>query len=148
MAYTGPIPPAPTAASTPTEWQNWWAFQTVAGNMRYEDERAARVLVLDKQHTEKLAAEARCAEAQVKLAAAQTEMARVLALTHTTPPAEAPAKPWTEEQLVRAFMLEMVGTVPAGTTAMQRAQAYSALLKFNFPAPTGVIGAVNSKSSG
>lgn len=146
MAYTGPIPPTPTATSTDVQWQNWWAYQTVVGNMRYEDERAGRALVLDKQHADKLAAETRCAESQVKLAAAQAETARVLELIHTTPPAEAPAKPWTDEQLVRAFMLEMAGTVPTGTVAMQRAQAYAALLRFNFEAPAAVTGAQNAKS--
>jgi hypothetical protein len=86
MAYTGPIPPTPTASSTDAQWASWWAYQTVLTNGRYDDERAARAIVTDQQHAEKMAAEASCAAAQQDVATAiqaQTAAARYIADTPT-----------------------------------------------------------------
>jgi hypothetical protein len=75
MAYTGPIPPTPTATSTDAQWNSWWNYQTVLTNGRYDDERAARYIVTDKQHAEKMAAEAACAASNQALATAQQAVA-------------------------------------------------------------------------
>ena len=69
----------PTAASTDAQWAAWWAYQTALTNGRYDDERAARQIVTDRQHTEKMAAEAACAAAQGRLADAQMAMVTALA---------------------------------------------------------------------
>lgn len=160
MNYTGPVPPAPTGASTDAQWQTWWAYQGVLRDLRYEDERVAtaardarirtedmarnqrldderaaavklateRAVVVDRQHTEKMAAEAACAAGQQALAAAM----RYAADRSREPE---PVMQWSDEQLVRQFMFNMAETVPQGTAAMARAQAYLALLRFNFPPP-------------
>ena len=134
-AYTGPVPPTPTASSTDAAWHNWWAYQTALQNLRFEDERAAsvklaaeRVLITDKQQADKLASEVACAAGQQALAAAM----RYAADRSREPDL---VTPWTDEQLVRQFMANMVDTVPQGTAAMARAQAYLALLRFNFQPP-------------
>lgn len=133
MVYTGPVPPTPTAASTDAQWQNWWAFKACERDLRYEDERIARAVITDRQHAEKMSAEAACALATTKAADAQREAARVMELIHNTPPAEGPERVWTDEQLARQFLFGMVDTVPVATTAMKRARSYTELLRFNFP---------------
>jgi hypothetical protein len=77
-AYTGPIPPTPTGASTDAQWQSWWAYQNLLRDLRYEDERIARAAVLDQQHAEKMAAEAACAAVQRELAQAQEALAAAM----------------------------------------------------------------------
>jgi hypothetical protein len=134
-AYAGPVPPTPTGSSTDAQWQNWWAFKGCERDLRYEDERIARAVITDRQHVEKMAAEAACALATTKAAEAQAKAADAMVLIHTTPPAEAPAASWTDEQLARQLLFSMAGDVPVGTEAMQRAQAYIASLRFNFPVP-------------
>lgn len=143
MNHTGPVPPTPTGASTDAQWQNWWAYQGVLRDLRYEDERAAaaikatadaaeavaRQAVLDAQHREKMAREDACAAAQAETAAA----IRYAADRAREPD---PVTPWTDEQLVRQFMFNMADTVPQGTAAMGRAQAYLLALRAVFkPAP-------------
>lgn len=125
MAYSGPVPPTPTATSTDAQWASWWAYQTVLTNGRYDDERAARHVVTDAQHREKMAAEAACAAATNAQAAAMRYAADLMAQPETV----------TDEQIIRQFMANMADTVPSGTAAMQRAQAYLSLLRFNFPKP-------------
>lgn len=81
--YTGPIPPAPTAESTDAQWSSWWAYQTVLTNGRYDDERAARQIVTDRQHDERIAADEKLAAAQKEWATAG--MAIVVALAEPSP---------------------------------------------------------------
>ena len=80
--YTGPIPPTPSTASTDAQWQNWWAYQGVLRDLRFEAERiaaaetlAARQAVLDAQHAERMAREDACAAATSALAEAQRAQA-------------------------------------------------------------------------
>jgi len=119
--YTGPVPPMPGPQDDAARWTNWWSYQTILQNLRYEDERAARAVVLDAQHAEKMAAEAACAASNQALAAAQRDMARVFNLVHTTPPAE--VAQWTEAQLVRGFMLALGEAGQFGSSALLRARA-------------------------
>lgn len=92
MEYVGPVPPAPTGSSTDAQWQSWWAYQTVLTNTRYENEReaarvlaAARAVVADQQHVERMIAEAACALANTKLAEAQLEMAAAMSAPSPLP---------------------------------------------------------------
>lgn len=164
MNYTGPIPPTPTASSSDAQWQNWWAYQGVLRDLRYEDERASnaardariraedvarnqrlderdvaavklaaeRAIVTDRQHSEKMAAEAACAAAVTKQADATREHARVGELIHTTAPK---TEPLTDEQLVRDFMFNMVATEDNPTAALGRGKACVRLLRLAFQAP-------------
>jgi hypothetical protein len=162
--YTGPVPPAPTGASTDAQWQTWWAYQGVLRDLRYEDERVAtaardarirtedmarnqrldderaaavklaaeRAVIVDRQHTERMAAEAACAAGQQALAAAMR-----YAADRSREPEPVPL--WTDEQLVRQFMFNMADTVTQGTAAMGRAQAYLLALRAVYkPAPAPV----------
>lgn len=90
MEYTGPVPATPTTSSSDAVWHQWWTYQTLLQNIRYENERAAdkvalvaRQAVLDQQHAEKMAAEAACAAATQALAAAQ--QAGAAAIGHPQP---------------------------------------------------------------
>jgi hypothetical protein len=104
---------------------NWWAYQTALTNGRYDDERAARQVVNDAQHREKVDANNAQAVAMRAQAAAMRYAADLMAQAEVA----------TDEQIIRQFMVEMADTVPSGTAAMQRAQAYLSLLRFNFPKP-------------
>jgi hypothetical protein len=120
-SYIGPIPPTPTATSTDAAWQNWWAYQTVLTNGRYEDERAAAVVkaeadrvarvareaVLDLQHAEKMAKETACAAATTKLAESQKAIADAMSAPIPAPPERLP----TRAELV----FEMVKDQPQAT---------------------------------
>lgn len=137
MNYTGPVPPTPTASSTDAQWQNWWAFKACERDLRYEEERLARVIVTDRQHAEKMAAEAACARATAEAAAAQLAMAAAVRYAADRSREPDPVVPWSDEQLVRQFMFNMADTVPQGTAAMGRAQAYLLALRAVFkPTPT------------
>ena len=90
MAYTGPAPTTPSADTPPESpiWVNWWQYQTVLTNGRYEDEReaarvlaAARAVITDKQHAERMAAQAACAAAQTRAAEAQEALVAAMADT-------------------------------------------------------------------
>jgi hypothetical protein len=74
-AYTGPVPPTPTGTSSDAVWQSWWAYQNILRDLRFEDERIARAAVLDRQHTERIAAESACAAANQALAKSNEAMA-------------------------------------------------------------------------
>lgn len=100
--YAGPVPPAPVPGTPPESplWTNWWQYQTVLTNSRYENEReaarvlaAARVLVTDEQHRQKMAAEAACAEANTKLAEAQQAMAAAVRAAYAPNDTPDPAIP-------------------------------------------------------
>jgi hypothetical protein len=132
MNYSGPVPPAPTGASTDAQWQTWWAYQGVLRDLRFEEERLARVIVTDRQHAEKMAAEAACAKATAEAAAAQLVMAAAMRYAADRAREPDPVTPWTDEQLVRQFMFSMADTVPQGTAAMGRAQAYLLALRAVF----------------
>jgi hypothetical protein len=102
MEYTGPVPPTPTASSTDAVWHQWWTYQTLLQNIRYENERVqsaadavARQAVLDAQHTEKMAAEAACAAAQRDVAKAQQAMATAWQAPHPGP---------SDAQMLHQFM--------------------------------------------
>jgi hypothetical protein len=92
MAYTGPVPPQPTTEpATDPKWTNWWAYQTALTNGRYDDERAARAVVADKQHAERTAAtlahaaaQQATADALVASVAAQQALAAAMALPTPT----------------------------------------------------------------
>lgn len=136
MNYTGPVPPTPTGASSDAQWQTWWAYQGVLRDLRFEEERLARVIVTDRQHSEKMAAEAACAKATAEAAAAQLAMAAAVRYAADRSREPDPVVPWTDEQLVRQFMFNMADTVPQGTAAMGRAQAYLRALRTVFkPTP-------------
>lgn len=120
-AYTGPIPPTPTATSTDAAWLNWWHYQTVLTNVRYEDERLAAVVkadadrvtriareaVLDQQHAEKMAKEVACALATTKLAESQRAIADAMSAPIPVQPERLP----TRAELV----FEMVKDQPQAT---------------------------------
>jgi hypothetical protein len=120
-AYTGPIPPTPTATSTDAAWHNWWTYQTIVQNLRYEDERAAAVVkaeadrvarvaresVLDQQHAEKMAKETACALAATKLAESQNAIAAAMSAPISVQPERLP----TRAELV----FEMVKDQPQAT---------------------------------
>ena len=99
MSYTGPIPPVPTATSTDAQWATWHAYQTCVTNGKWDDERAARQTITDRQHAEKMASEAACREAQLELAAAQRAM--VNAFQEPTP---TPVRLPTKAELVFAIL--------------------------------------------
>lgn len=125
MAYTGPVPPTPTATSTDAQWATWHAYQNLLFQGRWDDERAARHVVTDAQHREKVDANNAQAAAMQAQAAAMRYAADLMAQPEQV----------TDEQIIRQFMANMADTVPSGTAAMQRAQAYLSLLRFNFPKP-------------
>ena len=129
MNYTGPVPLTPTGASTDAQWQTWWAYQGVLRDLRFEEERLARVIVVDRQHAEKMAAEAACAAANNAAAAGQQAMAAAIRYAADRAREPDPVTQWTDEQLVRQFMFNMADTVPQGTAAMGRAQAYLLALR-------------------
>jgi len=106
MAYTGPIPPTPTAASTDAQWASWWAYQTVLTNGRYDDERAARAIVTDRQHVEKMAAEASCAAAQQAVATAIQAQAAAARYLADTPTPLSPLRLPTRAELVFSMLLD------------------------------------------
>ena len=127
-AYTAPVPPAPTATSTDAQWQSWWAYQNILRDLRYEDERIARAVVVDKQHIEKMAAEAACAAATRAAAAAQVEVARLMVLP-------TPETPRSDGSLVVGLAMELRTGTPGMTDAMAIAAAQSFVRKFRFIYP-------------
>lgn len=127
--YTGPVPPTPTGSSTDAAWQSWWTYQTILQNMRYEDERAARAIVVDRQHAEKMAAEGACAAAVTKQAEAQVKATEAMLRIHTTPSAPEPV---SDEQLVRHFMLSMADTTDNPAEVLGRAKVFVRLLRLAF----------------
>ena len=92
IEYTGPVPPAPTP-DTPAndpKWANWWQYKTLAQNVDYTNEReaarvlaAARAVITDQQHAERMAAQAACADAQTRAAEAQEALVAAMADTST-----------------------------------------------------------------
>jgi hypothetical protein len=114
-SYTGPIPPTPTANSTDAAWQNWWTYQTIVQNLRYEDERAAAVVkaeadrvarvareaVLDQQHAEKMAKETACALATTKLAESQMAVVNAMSAPIPVPPERLPTRAELVFEMVR-----------------------------------------------
>ena len=122
MAYTGPIPPTPTAASTDAQWASWWAYQTVLTNGRYDDERAARAIVTDAQHAEKMAAEAACAAAQQAVASAMRESLL-------------PIPPWTDAELIRSWLTALAETGLTGVAALSKARTNLLAYRMLYPAP-------------
>lgn len=67
MAYTGPVPPTPTATSTQAQWDNWWAYQRQVTADADLDER--------KLYREALVANTAAAQAG---AAAQADLAKAM----------------------------------------------------------------------
>jgi hypothetical protein len=127
--YTGPIPPSPGLQADAATWTNWWSYQTILQNHRYEDERVARAIVTDRQHTEKMAAEAACAEATSRLAAAQVEVARLMILP-------TPETRRSDESLVANLAMELRTGTPGTTDAASISAAQSFVRKFRFIYPT------------
>lgn len=138
--YTGPIPRAPTPDSPAVDWTNWWAYETIKQNMRYEDERVAaiklaaeRAIVTDRQHLERMAAEKACAEAHIAHAnAIRASAAAMQTFVDLPGPSPAPTPTQgpvvngssTDEELVVQFMLALVDDVTDEYQAMGRAQDY------------------------
>jgi len=133
MAYTGPIPPTPTAASTDAQWASWWAYQTVLTNGRYDDERAARAVITDKQHAEKMLAEDRCAASNSALAAAQQAQADSIRYMVDHP--ESKKAPWTDEDLVRSFLIALSEGGVTGVAALSKARTNLLAYRMLYPAP-------------
>ncbi len=133
--YTGPVPPTPNpATATDAQWQNWWAYQNLLRDLRYEDERAARAVIADKQHADKIAAEARCAEAHTKAAASQQAMADAMRYAVDTPQAAPLAYPWTDEDLVRSWMAGLAEAGISGVAALSAAKASLRAFRLLYPA--------------
>jgi hypothetical protein len=129
--YTGPVPPPPGPQADAPTWANWWAYQNLLLQLRYEDERASRAAVTDvltRAATEAQEARALAEEhvASAGFEGAAAQRALVAAMTK-------PAAPWTDEELVRTLMLSMVDTVSQGTAAAGRALAYKRALRALFP---------------
>lgn len=137
--YTGPVPPPPGGQADAATWANWISFQILLQNMRYEDERAARAAVLDTQHAQKMAAEAACAAATTRNAEAQAAMAAALLQIHTTPPAEAPPVPWTDEQLLRQFMLALAEAGVYGGQALDQATKSRFAFRAKYPSSPSMV---------
>lgn len=99
IEYAGPIPPEPVAPFDAAQWNVWQTYQTLLQNIRLANEREARVLVTDKQHADRLAADAACATSgenqatgMKALAAAMLEYASAIRAAYATPdPVPAPA---------------------------------------------------------
>jgi hypothetical protein len=91
MSYTGPVPPTPTANSTDAQWTSWWNYQTVLTSGRYDDERAARNIVADKQHAERTAAT--LAQAAAQQATADALQANIAAQQSAAAMLNQPAPP-------------------------------------------------------
>lgn len=123
--YSGPTPSTPTAAADAATWTNWWAYCTILQNSRYEDERTARAIVTDRQHTERMAAEAACAKATAELAAAQKEAARVMLIP-------TPLLKRSEESLVTSIAAALASSQLglSDTAVIAKAQSISRKLVF------------------
>jgi hypothetical protein len=48
MAYTGPVPPTPTATSTDAQWSNYWNYQTQLFRDADLEARAANTAALNE----------------------------------------------------------------------------------------------------
>ena len=134
VTYTGPVPPTPTATSTDAGWHNWWAYQTILQNIRYENEReaarakalvdeaaaAARQVVLDRQHGERMTAEAKCAESNKLLAEAQQAMAAALRVREPLP---------ADDVLIQQFMRAYIEAGVPDAQVAARAKSRLADLK-------------------
>lgn len=147
--YTGPVPPIPTANSTDAVWQSHWAHQTLLRDIRYENFReeeitrnAARQVVLDAQHAEKMVREAACAAATAALAAsnerlaeAQKAGAAALVQAQTINNVDAPK---TDEQMVQDMLPGMLAEGMLPLAAMDRARqtvaGFRFFYKFKVPA--------------
>lgn len=132
--YTGPIPPAPTATSSAAEWQNWWAFKNLEASLRYEDERAARSVITDKQHAEKMVAEAACAAATKLHADAIQAQAAAMRYAIDNPLPATPDPAPTDEQLTRYWMQGLAEAGISGVAALSAAKASLRAFRLLYPA--------------
>mgnify|MGYP001589932110 CR=1 FL=1 len=121
IPYPGPIPPRPADGSTDAQaWDLWFRYEQAKSWWDGAQEREAartlaaeRVIVTDRQHTEKMAAEAACAAAQQAHAAAM----RFAAERQDAPYA------YSDKDLLRMFMTALA---EAGITGAQALSAASA----------------------
>jgi len=135
--YTGPVPPAPPAnTATDAQWQAWWSYQNILRDLRYEDERTSRAVVTDRQHVEKLQAEANCAAAQREAAASQLAMASALRYAAELDLQRADMKSvWTDEDLVRQWMTAIAEGGATGVVALSKARSSLLAFRLLYPAP-------------
>lgn len=68
--YTGPVPIPPGPQADAATWANWWAYQNMLLQMRWEDERAARYVITDEATRQSIAAQNARAAAEEKVALA------------------------------------------------------------------------------
>lgn len=121
--YTGPVPPTPGTNATDAQWQSWWAYQNLLRDLRYEDWRAARAVITDKQHDEKMAAEAGCAAAGQATAKSQQAMADAMRYAIDTPQAAQIEASPTDDQLVQMWMTGLAEAGISGVAALSAAKA-------------------------
>lgn len=138
-AYTGPVPPTPGQNATDAQWQSWWAYQNLLRDLRYEDERAARAVVTDRQHAERLAAEAACQAAQRAAAAATQAQADAMRYAVDTPaaaPLPSPPYAWTDAELLLTFVRNQLEAGRIGAAVMTEAKAQLSAYKAATLKPT------------
>jgi len=135
VAYVGPIPPAPIAFQSDPAWYQQWqvyqTYQTLVQNIAYTNEREARAVVTDRQHTEKMAHEDACAASNTALAAAQQAQADAIRYMVDNP--ESKKAPWTDEDLVRQLLFSLAEAGVTELTALEHARSTAQLLRLLFP---------------